>query len=519
MIERKIQNGQLVHFVDHNSTQRNEMNEPDRIIDVISGGIAAGGMSNNSKKQYAREVYQVHPGAAKKPKPNPVVISFSEADRSPGLLDDHQDPLVITTKIGTNTVKKILVDTGSAVDILYHDAFSRMELGDRKLVNLNLPLFGFTGNEVKVAGVIDLPILFGKPPCQRWHIAKFHVVNAASSYNAIIGRTTLAAIHAHISIPYLKMKFATDFGVGEILGDQVLARQCYLTSVIPKRLPVNSSVHQVVEVDPKGLLEVPNEPQCHPTEETEGIEVVLGDTSKTIKIGKELKEPLRSRVIELIREFVDIFAWDPKDLPGIPEEVVRHSLNINPTMRAVRQKKRNFSEEKRDAINVELDRLLEAGFISPVQFPEWISNVVLVKKANGKWRMCIDYSNLNKACPKDFYPLPHIDQLIDATSGHELLSFMDAFSGYNQIKMDKNDWEKTAFITHRGVFGFKNMPFGLVSAGATFQRTMDVIFASQIGRNMEVYVDDMIVKSKKRDNHDKRPAGKFPEHKEVQHEA
>ena len=132
----------------------------------------------------------------------------------------------------------------------------------------------------------------------------------------------------------------------------------------------------------------------------------------------------------------------------------------------------------------------------PSNFQNGISNVVLVKKSNGKWRMCIDYSDLNRACPKDYYPLPNIDQLIDATSGHELLSFMDAFSGYNQIRMDNNDWGKTAFITHRSVFGFKNMSFGLISAGATFQRTMDVIFASQIGRNMEVYVDDMIVKSK-----------------------
>ena len=106
-------------------------------------------------------------GAAKKPKPNPLMISFSEADRSSGLLDGHQYPLVITTKIGPNIVKKILVDTCNAVDILYHDAYSRMELGDMKLINLNLPFFGFTGNEVKVAGVIDLPILFGSAPCQK----------------------------------------------------------------------------------------------------------------------------------------------------------------------------------------------------------------------------------------------------------------------------------------------------------------------------------------------------------------
>lgn len=98
--------------------------------------------------------------------------------------------------------------------------------------------------------------------------------------------------------------------------------------------------------------------------------------------------------------------------------------------------------------------------------------------------MCIIYSYLNKACPKDYYTLPNIDQLIDATAGYELLSFMDAFSGYNQIKMDSQDWEQRAFITHRGVFSYRNMPFGLINAGATFQQMMDIIFKSHIGRNV-----------------------------------
>lgn len=108
--------------------------------------------------------------------------------------------------------------------------------------------------------------------------------------------------------------------------------------------------------------------------------------------------------------------------------------------------------------------------------------------------MFIDYSDLNKACPKYFYPLPNINQLIDATAGHEMLSFMDIFSGYNQIIIDSQDWEKTALITHRGVFGFRNIPFGLINVGATFQQMMDYIFGSQIGIN--VPVDDMIIKSK-----------------------
>lgn len=107
----------------------------------------------------------------------------------------------------------------------------------------------------------------------------------------------------------------------------------------------------------------------------------------------------------------------------------------------------------------------------------------------------MDYSGLNKACPKYCYPLSNIDRLIYATWDHELLSFINTFSGYNQIKMDIYEWVKTAFINHRGVFAYYNMPFGLINAGAAFQKKMDEIFASLIDRNMEVYVDDMIVNS------------------------
>ncbi|XP_052287276.1 uncharacterized protein LOC127898826 [Citrus sinensis] len=152
--------------------------------------------------------------------------------------------------------------------------------------------------------------------------------------------------------------------------------------------------------------------------------------------------------------------------------------------------------ERYEAVNDEVEKLLRAGFIREVNYPEWISNVVLVKKANGKWRMCVDFTDLNKACPKDSFPLPKIDQLVDSTAGHGLLSFMDAFSGYNQIPMYEPDEESTAFITNQGLFCYRVMPFGLKNAGATYQRLVNKVFKPLIGKTMEVYVDDMITKSK-----------------------
>jgi hypothetical protein len=205
--------------------------------------------------------------------------------------------------------------------------------------------------------------------------------------------------------------------------------------------------------------------------------------------------------VQFLRENVDVFAWSHEDMPGIDTEVMVHKLNVNPSMHPVKQKRRVFAPERNAAVMAEVDKLLTAGFIREVYYPEWLANVVMVKKSNGKWRMCVDFTDLNKACPKDSYPLPRIDQLVDSTAGHKLLSFMDAFSGYNQIQMEEEDQEKTAFITSRGLFCYKAMPFGLKNAGATYQRLVNKMFHDQIGRNVEVYVDDMLVKSKENEDH------------------
>ena len=119
-------------------------------------------------------------------------------------------------------------------------------------------------------------------------------------------------------------------------------------------------------------------------------------------------------------------------------------------------------------------------------YPEWLVNVVLVKKVNGKWRMCVDFTDLNKPCPKDSFPLLRIDQLVDSTAEHKLLTFMNAFSGYNQIKMVEEDQEKTTFITSQWLYCYKVMPFRLKNAGATYQRLVNRMFREQIERNMEV---------------------------------
>ncbi|KAI3696981.1 hypothetical protein L6452_29656 [Arctium lappa] len=186
---------------------------------------------------------------------------------------------------------------------------------------------------------------------------------------------------------------------------------------------------------------------------------------------------------------------------GIDPSIISHKLNIDPSFKPVQQKRRKFAPERNKVINDEVDNLLKTGKIREVKYPDWLANVVVVQKKNGKWRVCIDFTDLNKACPKDPFPLPHIDSMVDATAGHELLTFMDAYSGYNQILMHSDDQEKTAFMTDKGIYCYKVMPFGLKNAGSTYQRLVNMMFKEHLGDTMEVYIDDMLVKSKHADDH------------------
>jgi hypothetical protein len=202
-------------------------------------------------------------------------------------------------------------------------------------------------------------------------------------------------------------------------------------------------------------------------------------------------------LVDFLRVNAKVFAWSPSDMPGIPREVAEHSLDIRTGARPVKQSLRRFDEEKRRAIGEEVHKLLATGIIREVFHPEWLANPVLVKKKDGKWRMCVDYTGLNKTCPKVPYPLPRIDQIVDSAAGCEILSFLDAYSGYHQIKMKESNQLATSFITPFGMYCYTTMPFGLRNAGATYQRCMNHVFGEHIGRTVEAYVDDIVVKTKK----------------------
>ncbi|CAJ2677241.1 unnamed protein product [Trifolium pratense] len=225
------------------------------------------------------------------------------------------------------------------------------------------------------------------------------------------------------------------------------------------------------------------------------------DPEKGVKIGTGLPELARKQLKACLRENADLFAWHAADMPGLDPNIACHQLTVDPLASAVVQRRRRQSPEKAEAAEKAVKDLLEANFISEARYTTWLSNVVLVKKSNGKWRMCVDYTDLNRACPKDSYPLPCIDKLVDNSSGFKLLSFMDAYSGYNQIPMAVADRGKTAFMTESGNYYYNVMPFGLKNAGATYQRMMNKVFRAEIGDMLEVYMDDMIVKSHEEIDH------------------
>ena len=141
----------------------------------------------------------------------------------------------------------------------------------------------------------------------------------------------------------------------------------------------------------------------------------------------------------LLKEFKDIFAFEVEEMPGISPNLAVHKLAVDPKMKPIWQKKRNHGEERSQAAAAEVKKLLDARFIRPCNFPDWVANVVLVKKPNGTWHMYVDDTDLNKACPKDSYPLPKVDSLVDSAAGHALMSFMDSYSGFHQIPLWKKD--------------------------------------------------------------------------------
>lgn len=457
-------------------------------IKVIVGGSSTG-QSSKSRKSYLKEVQSVQlSGRSPREKStDEQAITFTDEDAD-RIHQPHDDAIVITMLIAGYTTRRVLIDNGSSADILYYPAFQQTRVGRDQLRPVQSPLVGFGGMKVQPVGTVTLPVVVGVYPQQLTTDVNFLVVNCSSSYNVIIGRPTLNRWKAVTSTYHLSVKFPTEHGVGQVQGDQLAARECYLAM-----LAMDEQV-QTMNIEEKKVV-------AEPMEALEDVPLDENNPERCTRVGADLEMKIKRDLICFLKRNRDVFAWSHEDMLGIDPNVVTHRLNVCPSSKPVRQKKRVFAPERDNAVKEEVQKLIAAKFIREVYYPDWLANVVMVKKANGKWKMCVDFTNLNKACPKDSYPLPRIDQLVDFTAGHKLLSFLDAFSGYNQIRMEEADQEKTFFITNQGLFCYEVMPFSLKNAGATYQRLVNHMFRPQIRRNMEVYIDDMLVKTQDEKRH------------------
>ncbi|XP_069147092.1 uncharacterized protein [Solanum lycopersicum] len=235
--------------------------------------------------------------------------------------------------------------------------------------------------------------------------------------------------------------------------------------------------------------------------ETEVVNLGNAEVIQETQVSIHMKKEDKKEYTEFLIENKDIFVWSYADMTGLCTSIVAHRLPTDPACPPVKQKLRKYKPEMSLKIKDEVSKQLDAGILQVTEYPTWLANVVPVPKKDGKVRVCVDYRDLNKDSPKDNFPLPNIHILIDNCAKHETQSFVDCFAGYHQIEMHKDDAEKTAFITPCGVYNYKVMPFGLKNAGATYMRAMTTLFHDIIHKEIEVYVDDVIIKSKESSNH------------------
>ena len=421
----------------------------------------------------------------------PLIMGFSNKDKI-GTIQPHDDALVITLRIWGYDMKQVMADRGSTAEIMYPDLYKGLSLRAEDLTPYSSPLVSFNGKVVIPKGQIRLPMQTGSEMVE----VDFIVVDTYFPYTAIVARPWLHTLGAVSSTLHQKVKYPSQGQIEEILGDQAMARQCMIAAIRykPEAELLAHEEKDLQQLKPSMLSieKLAKEAECEDL-----VKVTIGDDpEKFFQIKSQLPQHEREELVEFLKQNIDVFAWNTYEASGVDPEFICHHLNVNPSIVPKKQPPRRPSKEHAEAVQEEVTRLKQVRTIKEVFYPEWLANIVVVKKKSGKWRVCIDFTDLNKACPKDSFPMPKIDQLVDATVGHPQMSFLDAFQGYHQITLAVEDQEKTAFVTSIGNYHYKVMSFDLKNAGSTYLRMMTRMFKSLLGKNIEIYIDDIVVKSK-----------------------
>src|SRR4051812_19459455 len=366
---------------------------------------------------------------------------------------------------------RIFMDGGSSMNIIFANTLQKMLIPRSVWRKSSTELHGVVPGEAATSlGVIELEVVFGNRRNFAKHVLEFEVLDWQSQYHAILGRPTFAQFMAVPHYAYLKLKMPGSTGILTINGRFTKSDQCerdfYKNS---DTFGAEQELGEIAMATDKSTFPLVSRSESKEygrdfsiDSDTVTYQVHPMDPDKTVRVYAHLPEEQATALIAFLREEWEIFAWCPADMLGILREFAEHVLRIKPNTKLVKEALRRFSEPKHRAIGEEVNRLLDAQFIRETKKATCIANPVLVpKKDTDMLRMCVDYGPVNKHCPKDHFPLPRIDQIIDSTEGCDLLSFLDAYSGYNHIRMKEQDEEHTSFITPYGVFCYKTMPFGL----------------------------------------------------------
>nr|XP_043637874.1 uncharacterized protein LOC122608865 [Erigeron canadensis] len=410
-----------------------------------------------------------------------VAISFPPVEDE----EASDTPVIIGAIVGNHPVKRIHLDTGSGCEIMYEHCFLKLKTTLRKRRKDNIsPLVGFSNERTWSLGEITLNVTIGEAPRIRSEALTFVIVRAESPYNIILGRPAMRKLGMVPSPIHAIVKFPTPRGIGFVKTEPHPEVQC--SQVLSPKAGECSKKKENLET------------------ETEKIFINNKYPDQHIMIGKQLPTDYKRKLKEVLERNKDVFAWEPADMTGVPRELkisgevfdTQHHLNARPHMEPIKQKRRSLAPDRNKAAKEQVEDLVKAGILREVKYQSWVANLVMVRKHDGGWRVCVDFTDINKACPKDCYPLPEIDWKVESLVGFRLKCFLDAYKGYHQIQMYPDDEDKTAFYTSEGIFCYKKMPFGLKNVRATYQRLVDKAFGGQIGRNLEAYVDDMVIKSR-----------------------
>ncbi|GJZ23928.1 reverse transcriptase domain-containing protein [Tanacetum coccineum] len=355
--------------------------------------------------------------------------------------------MIIKAEIGGHFVHRIYVDRGASSEVLYEHCFVRLRPEVRsQMVPATTSLIGFSRETIWPIGQISLLVKIGDEDHSTSAWMNFMVIRLPSQQNGIIGRTGIRKIRVVPSTTHGMLKFLVKGGTVTIRSSRAIPIECAMISGPSTQHPVTSQV----------------------LEEKIKVAIHLEYPEQIIAIGSTLTEKGCKELCALLKQNLDIFAWKPVDMTGLPGHMAEHRLNVREGFPSVRQKKRGQASERNKAIQEEVEKLVDTGIIKEVHYHSWLSNPVMVKKHDGSWRMCVDFKDLNKACPQDGYPLSEIDWKVESLCEYPFKCFLDAYKGYHQIKMVEEDEERTTFITSQGIFYYTKMPFGLKNAGATY---------------------------------------------------